>query len=100
MSLPGFHLYFLKDDAALRDDDFILYEDRGLSVVKVGMDYDMSARNDEIRITQPVLLKVLKRFFMESILRYRVESEEASAAEIDRLIALCTAEDQRELTEI
>lgn len=100
MSLPGFHLYFLKDDAALRDDEFILYEDRGLSVVKVGMDYDMSARHDEIMITQPELLKVLKRFFMESILRYRVESEEASAAEIDRLIALCTAEDQRELTEI
>lgn len=100
MALPGFNLYFLKDDAALREDEIILYEDRGLSIIKAGTDYDMSARHAEILITQPEMLKVFKRFFMESTLRYRVESAEDSAAEIDRLISLCTAESQRELTEI
>lgn len=100
MALPGFHLYFLKDDAALREDEIVLYEDRGLSIIKAGTDYDMSARHSEILITQPEMLKVFKCFFMESTLRYRVESAEASAAEIDRLIALCSEEDQRELTEI
>lgn len=96
---PGFHLHFLKDEAVLRDDEIILYEDRGLSIIKAGADYNLSSHHAEILITQPDMLKAFKRFFMESTLRYRVDSEEESAAEIDRLIAFCEHECQQELTQ-
>lgn len=92
MTLPGFHLYFLKDDDALCDDEIILYEDCGLSILKSGTDYDMSREHAEIMITQPELLKAFRRFFLESTLRYRVDTEEAAAAEIERMIAFCEAE--------
>lgn len=40
MSKPNIHLHFLKDDSVLRDDEFVLYEGKGLFVVKPGTDYD------------------------------------------------------------
>lgn len=89
MELPGFHLHFLKDDDALRDDEIVLYEGRGLSIIKPGTDYDLQNEHVELMITQPEFIQLYRRFFMESTLRYRVETEEASAREMDRMIAAC-----------
>lgn len=89
MSKPNFHLYFLKDDNVLRDDEFVLYEGKGLFVVKPGTDYDWQDAHAEIMITQSEFLKVFRRFFAESTLRHRVESAEASAAIFDDMIDYC-----------
>lgn len=89
MSKPNIHLYFLKDDSVLRDDEFVLYEGKGLFVVKPGTDYDWQNAHAEIMITQSEFLKVFRRYFAESTLRYRVESAEASAAAFDEMIDYC-----------
>lgn len=92
MTKETFHLHFLKDDDALRCDEIVLYEGRGLSVIKPDTDYAMEHAHAEILITQPDFLKVFKRFFMESTLRYRAGSREDAASYLDSLISYCEAE--------
>ncbi len=38
MEKENFHLHFLKDEAALRCDEIVLYEERGLSIIKPNAD--------------------------------------------------------------
>lgn len=87
----NFHLYFLKDDDALRDEEIVLYEGRGLSIFKPGSDYSLidSANHAEVLITQPEFLSVFKRFYVESTLRYRVEPQDVAVQELRAMINYC-----------
>lgn len=93
LTMPTFHLYFLKDDDALLNDEVILYEGKGLSMIKPGTDYDLSQSHAEILITQPQFLEAYKRFYLSSILRYRVESQHFTQRYLDELIAMCESND-------
>lgn len=92
MRKAEFHLRFLKDDDALRDDEIVLYEGKGLSIIKPGTDYNLQKDHVECLITQTEFISFFRRFFMESTMRYRVETEEASRAELDRMIDFCQRE--------
>lgn len=89
LALPNFHLYLLRDDDALRDDEVILYDGIGLSLIKPGTDYGLEQSHTEILITQKEFLNVYKRFFTESILGYRVETEAVTRIFLDKLISRC-----------
>lgn len=89
LAKPTFHLYFLKDDDALLDNEVILYEGKGLSMIKAGTNYDLSQSHAEILITQPQFLEAYKRFYLNSTLRYHVESAQYSMEYLNKLIAMC-----------
>ena len=89
MQKADFHLHFLKDDDALRDDEITLYEGKGLSIIKPGTDYNLQKDHVECLIKQTEFISFFKRFFMESTMRYRVETEEMSRNELDRMIDFC-----------
>lgn len=89
MNQAEFHIHFLKDDDVIRDDEFVLYEGRGLSLIIPGTDYHDANSHAEVLITHEELLEVFRRFYVESTLRYRVETEADSIQEIDRMIAYC-----------
>lgn len=89
MELEQMHFVFLKDDDALRGDEIIFYEGRGLSIIRAGKDYSAADAHEEALITEPELIMVFKRFIMESTLRYRVGAREDAAAFFEALIAEC-----------
>ena len=58
-------------------------------MIKAGTNYDLSQMHAEILITQPQFLETYKRFFLNSILRYRVESQEFTRHYLSELIDMC-----------
>lgn len=91
LALPGFHLHLLKDEASMLDDEVILYEGVGLSLIKPGTDYNWLDTHAEILITQPEFLQVYKQFYQESLLMHRVAPEAETRAFLDELISQCNA---------
>lgn len=85
MPSGSYHLHFLKDDSVLRDDEFTLFEGKGLLILKAGVNFS-EHKSDEIMITQPDFLKFFRRFLSESTLRHRVDTLEASAVTCDEMI--------------
>lgn len=88
-SRDNVHLCFLKEDEALRYDEIVFFEDRGLSIIQPQSPYEDGTAIHEVLITQPELLKVFKRFIIESTLRYRVDTPQSAAAFLEQLIAEC-----------
>lgn len=100
MALPHLHFVFLKDDDALKCDEIIFYEDKGLSFLKNRTDYGRDSAQYEVFVEQMDLLHVFKRFIMQSTLRYRVDTQKDAAAFFDDLIAQCEASLQDSSTDV
>lgn len=86
---PYFHLYFLKDDDAMRDDEFVCYDGAGLSIIKAGTDYDLTGRHSETLVTQTEFLKIYRNFFLHSILHYNVQPEYKTRKLLLEMIEYC-----------
>lgn len=86
---PSFHLYFLKNENDIRNDELLLLDGTALCLIKPGTDYDLTAGHSEALVTQPDFLNVYRTFFLSSILAYSVLSDEETAATLNEMIAYC-----------
>lgn len=86
---PDYHLYFLKDDDDLRDDEFILYEGAGVCVIKPGADYHLDGNHVETMIVQEEFQDIFKKFFMESVVRFHTYSQEETASMLREMRSWC-----------
>jgi len=75
---PDYRLYFLKDNEDLREDEFILYEGVGLSVIRPGSNYHLDGGHVETMIVQAEFQEIFKKFFLESMIRFHARSPEES----------------------
>ena len=89
MENPYFKLHFLRDEDALRDDEIICYDGAGLSIIKAGTNYDLSAAHSEIMVTQPEFLRIYRNFFLHSILPYNVQPEYKTRKILMEMIEYC-----------
>jgi len=86
---PDFKIFFLKYDADLRDEEFILYDGIGLTIIKPGTDYHLGQGHEETLISQAEFMNVFCRFYNESILRYHVLPEEKSKEILMEMLSWC-----------
>ena len=85
-SNPYFHLRFLKNADAFRDDEYIFYEGKGLCIIKPHTDYRLGEGHAEIMISQERFQQIYRSFYMNSILRYQTISEEQTLAEMNEML--------------
>lgn len=86
---PYYKLHFFKDEDAVRDDEIVCYEGVGVSFIKAGTDYDLSAGHGEIMVSQPEFLRIYRQFFLHSILPNLVQPEYRTRKILLEMIAYC-----------
>ena len=86
---PYFTLHFLRDEDSMRDDEIICYDGAGLSIIKAGTNYDLSAAHSEIMVNQPEFLRIYRNFFLHSILPYNVQPEYKTRKILMGMIEYC-----------
>lgn len=86
---PYYHIHFLKDDDAMRDDEFVCYDGLGLSIIKAGTDYNLSTGHSETQVVQPEFLKIYRNFFLHSILPFNVQPEYRTRKILLEMIKYC-----------
>lgn len=86
---PYYKLHFLKDEDAMRDDEIVCYEGVGVSFIKAGTDYDLSAAHSEIMVSQPEFLRIYRQFFLHSILPNLVQPEYKTRKLLLEMIEYC-----------
>lgn len=91
---PDFKVYFLKSDSDLRDDEFLLYDDIGLTIIKPGTNYHLGHGHEETLIAQPEFLAFFRRFYTDSILRYHTLPEAQSKTILKEMLQWCYAQCQ------
>lgn len=72
---PYIHMYFLKDDDALRDIEIACYEDTGMLLLESNTDYHLERGHSEVLITLNELLRLFRDFFMRTLVREYVLPE-------------------------
>lgn len=83
---PYMHIYFLKEDDALRDIEIACYEDTGMLLLESNTDYDLERRHSEVLITLNELLRLFRDFFMRTLVREYVLSETETCRFLQQLI--------------
>lgn len=86
---PYYKLHFLKDEDAMRDDEIICYEGEGVTFIKAGTDYDLSAAHSEIMVSQAEFLRIYRQFFLHSILPNYVQPEYKTRKILMEMIEYC-----------
>ena len=86
---PYYQVYFLKDEDAMRDDEIVFYDGLGLSIIKAGTDYNLTANHSETMVTQGQFLRVYRNFFLHSILPYNVQPEYKTRKILMEMIEYC-----------
>ncbi len=89
---PDYRLYFLKDNEDLREDEFILYEGIGLSVIRPGSNYHLDGGHVETMIVQAEFQEIFKKFFLESMIRFHTRSPEDSLQILQDMRQWCLKE--------
>lgn len=85
---PYVHLYFLKDDAALRNAEIAYYEDIGMLILESDTDYNLEEGHSEIMITHQEMLRLYKKFYMEVLIRDCVYPESETCSGLRNLIEM------------
>lgn len=88
-SNPSFHLYFLRDEDSIREDELLLLDGAALCLIKPGTDYDLKAGHSEAFVTQPDFLRLYRSFFIHSVLDGSVLSPEETAQTLNDMVAYC-----------
>lgn len=88
-SNPSFHLYFLRDEDSIREDELILLDGAALCLIKPGTDYDLKAGHSESFVTQPDFLRLYRSFFIHSVLDGSILSPEETAQTLNDMVAYC-----------
>jgi len=86
---PAFKIFFLKYDTVLRDEEFLLYDGIGLTIIKPGTDYNLEQGHEETLICQAEFMNIFRLFYNESILRFHVLPEDASKDILKEMLAWC-----------
>lgn len=89
MTRPSIHIRFLKDDDFLLEQEIVLYEGVGLSLIKPDTNYNWTQTHAEVLITHHEFLTTFKHFYTYSLLRYHVDSEETSLMFLNQMIDYC-----------
>lgn len=93
MTRPSIHIHILRDDDFLFEQEIVLYEGVGLSLIKPDTNYDWAQKHAEVLITHHEFLTTFRQYYTQSLLRYHVESEADTAALLTELIDFCTKSD-------
>ncbi len=72
---PYVHMYFLRDDAAIRDVEIAYYEGVGMLILESDTDYNLEDGHSEIMITHQEMLNLYREFYMEVLIREYVYPE-------------------------
>lgn len=86
---PYFHLYFLKDEDAMRDEEIVCYDGVGLVIIKAGTDYDLSSNHSETMVEQKDFLRIYRNFFLHSVLTCNVHPEHKTRKTLMEMIQYC-----------
>lgn len=85
---PYFYLYFSSQRLSSDLREITLYEDRALLTMEATTDYNIGQNHTECHITQPIVLKEYKKFYLDTVLRRYAMSEVTSRRMMDQLIEL------------
>ena len=83
---PYMHMYFLKDDDAIRDVEIAYYEDLGMLFLEADTDYNLEAGHSEVLITHQEALRLYREFFTNVLLREYVLPESETCRFLEELI--------------
>lgn len=86
---PSYHLYFLRDEDAIRNDELLLLDGIALCIIKPGTNYDLTAGHSEAFVTQPDFLRIYRSFFLHSVLAYNVLPEDETSQTLQDMMAYC-----------
>lgn len=85
---PYFYIYFSSQRLSSDLREITLYEDRALLTMEAMTDYNISQNHTESHITQPIVLKEYKKFYLNTVLRRYAKSEVVSRRMMNQLIEL------------
>ena len=83
---PYMHMYFLKDDDAIRDVEIAYYEDLGMLFLEADTDYNLEAGHSEVLITHQEALRLYREFFTNVLLAQYVLPESETCRFFEELI--------------
>lgn len=83
---PYVHVAFFKPGETPREDEFIYYEHKGLSLVKPHTDYHLGSGHSEIMISQQRFLRVYRDFYLNSVLRYHALPESKTRSILSEML--------------
>ena len=84
---PYIHMYFLKDDAALRDVEIACYEDEGMLILEADTDYNLKQGHTEFMVTHQEMLNLYRDFFMNVLIKEYVHTESETCGYLRYLIS-------------
>lgn len=86
------HMFFLKEDQALRDVEIALYEEAGMLFLEADTDYNLEDGHSEVLITHTEVLRMYRQFFEEVLLEDYVQEEKETCRILEELIELARAQ--------
>lgn len=86
-SNPFFHVTFLKNEDAFRDDEVVLYDGLALSIIPSQTDYHLGEGHHEALVSQEKFLHVYRSFFLNSIIGHHTLAEDRAIVELNAMAA-------------
>ncbi len=85
---PNFHVCFFKPEYEAPPMEIALFEGMGVLMAKPDTNYNLDGDHTETIITQESFCACYKNYFMQDLLVRQVMDEQATAAELERLIEI------------
>lgn len=86
---PNFHIYFLKDEHVLLNDEVILYEGEGVLMTNSRTSYDLAGGHVEMMVVVPKFCRLFRDYFTQVLLKDNVLPQDETCALLEKMIQHC-----------